>query len=365
MMLPVVAVLCSGLVAPSSAADLGGYVRVATRPDLQGGEGTLGYWNLYGRLLNEGPWVAVEWRQALLERTPGSEWAALHARVEGGSVANADAGGGSLAGMRLSRLYVAGGSPGLPRVTWQVGTQQTWMGDLGLYDMRPTSLFDNTLGASARFRGEALDVLMTVGDSGYGLKNDAYNTVLTGGGQVRWRPAPGIELGVGGEFSHEPSTEGNRNGAYKTPEVSYEDLVRGEVTERWLEDAQDLSGFPNPVAITAQSWKAVGYLGFGGFGPVAWNSLFASVQRLHPDGPVSEQYEGVDVDIHRAHFTDERDVLTLGNELQLNIIDQRLEHDNLVDTVDELRIERTLDLSKHQIGHATLDLFGVRRLKPQ
>ena len=81
MMLPVVAVLCSGLVAPSSAADLGGYVRVATRPDLQGGEGTLGYWNLYGRLPNEGPWVAGGWRQARLEGTPGAEWAGWRARV--------------------------------------------------------------------------------------------------------------------------------------------------------------------------------------------------------------------------------------------------------------------------------------------
>ena len=28
-------------------------MRVMTRPDVQGGNGTLGYWNLYGRLLNE------------------------------------------------------------------------------------------------------------------------------------------------------------------------------------------------------------------------------------------------------------------------------------------------------------------------
>ena len=40
-------------------ADVGGYFRIMTRPDLQGGSGRLGYWNLYGRLLNEGPYATM------------------------------------------------------------------------------------------------------------------------------------------------------------------------------------------------------------------------------------------------------------------------------------------------------------------
>ena len=36
-----------------------GYFRVMARPDLQGGDSRLGFWNLYGRLLNEGPWAAL------------------------------------------------------------------------------------------------------------------------------------------------------------------------------------------------------------------------------------------------------------------------------------------------------------------
>ncbi len=309
----------------SQSAEIGGYVRVASRPDLQGGAGQLGYWNLYGRLLNEGPWVAVEWRQALLERSPGSEWAALHARIEGGSVANADPNGGSLQGMKLARLYVNGGSPGLARVTWQVGTLETWMGDLGLYDMRPAGLLDDTLGASARYRGESLDVLVAVGDSGYGIEPGAYTSVLTGGGQVRLRIFDGLELGLGGQFNHEPSTTGNRNGAYKTRGVSYEDLVRGEIVQTWLESSQDLSDFPNPTPVTAQSWKAIGYLGFGGLGPLTWSSLFASAERAHPEGPVTQEYEGSAIDVHQSHFTDERDVLTLGNEMQFSVVDERLD----------------------------------------
>jgi hypothetical protein len=87
------------------AADVGGYVRIMTRPDFEGGDGRLGYWNLYGRLLNEGPYAALELRQAILEPKPGSAepWTDVHAKIEGGTVANADANNGSLAYLRLSQ----------------------------------------------------------------------------------------------------------------------------------------------------------------------------------------------------------------------------------------------------------------------
>ena len=93
-------------------ADVGGYMRVSTRPDFQGGDGKLGHWNLYGRLLNESSWVALDTRLNLLESIPGSEqsWAAIHARIEGGSILNADAQGGALSEMRLSQLYLLSGS---------------------------------------------------------------------------------------------------------------------------------------------------------------------------------------------------------------------------------------------------------------
>ena len=40
-----------------AGARVGGYVRVMARPSLQGGAGQLGHWNLYGRLMNEGPYA--------------------------------------------------------------------------------------------------------------------------------------------------------------------------------------------------------------------------------------------------------------------------------------------------------------------
>ena len=56
--------------AHAGQADVSGYFRVAARPDLQGGAGRLGYWNLYGRLMNEGSYGMVELRYDVLERKP-------------------------------------------------------------------------------------------------------------------------------------------------------------------------------------------------------------------------------------------------------------------------------------------------------
>ena len=85
---------------------VGGYVRVMARPDLQGGEGRLGYWNLTGRLMNEGPYAALDVDFDVLEPEVDtlSPWTTVHMRVEGGSVGGADPGNGSLDNFRLSAL---------------------------------------------------------------------------------------------------------------------------------------------------------------------------------------------------------------------------------------------------------------------
>ena len=120
--------------AGDSRASVGGYFRVMARPDLQGGDGRLGYWNLYGRLLNEGPWAALELKLDLIPPDPGSGkvWTAVHFKLEGGSVLGADPGNGKLNAFGLTQLYVEAGNVLFPDVTWQLGTLDTWMGDLGL-----------------------------------------------------------------------------------------------------------------------------------------------------------------------------------------------------------------------------------------
>jgi len=312
----------------AGGAAAGGYFRVMTRPDLQGGNGKLGYWNLYGRLLNEGPYAALELRFDVLEPQPGTDqlWTSLHAKIEGGSIGNADAGDGSLDHLRLSQVYVLAGNVLMDRVTWQVGTLETWFGDLGLYDMRPAGIFNDTVGLSARYQGDRLDLLLGLGDSGYGLYGASYDTVFTPGGTARLKLGKHLELGAGGEFRYEPGTEGDTASPYQTPGVDYEDWVRGEVVQRYLEEYPGLEDyFPDPEARSSKSGAAIGYLGFGGFGPVRWNNLFLRYERLHPERSTTETVDGRDYTIYVHDLTDQRTQLTVGDELQLALIPDRLD----------------------------------------
>lgn len=314
------------LVTASLAADVGGYVRVMTRPDLEGGDGRLGYWNLYGRLLNEGPYAALELRQGLLSRKPGSlaPWTDVHARIEGGTVQGADAGNGSLAYLRLSQLYAQAGNLGLQDVTWRMGTLESNFGDLGLYDMRLAQVLTDTVGAQARYQTPGLELTLGLGDAGWTIKGADYNTVLSGGVTARVNVANHLEIGGGAQGWVEPMVLGNRFAPHVTPGVDYEDYLRGEVVEQFVRDNPgELINFPNPEPTDANSWKVVGYLGFGGFGPVKWNSLYVNYALLHPLGRVTETYDGQDVDIYIHDLTDERTQLNIGDELHLSLVEDK------------------------------------------
>lgn len=314
--------------AHGAGADLGGYFRVGARPDLQGGSSQLGYWNLYGRLLNEGPYAALELKLDILDQEPGSTdvWTSVHTKVEGGSVQGADPSNGALSQYRMSQVYALAGNVLFKNVTWQVGTLDTYFGTLGLYDMWPARLFYETVGLSARYQTPRVDLLLGLGDSGYYLKRDAYNTILTPGGSVRVRAGDHAELGLGGQAMYEPSVEGNLNGQYQTPDISFEDFIRGEAVERWVQrNPHRLDYFPDPESRTAFSYKAIGYLGFGGFGPVKWNNLFANFLKRHPEATATESYGGQDYTIYVTDFTDQRYEVNIGNELQLTVVPDKLD----------------------------------------
>ncbi len=302
------------------------------RPDFQGGDGKLGYSNLYGRLMNEGPYAALEMKLDLLQAPPGTTeiWASLHARVEGGSVFSADASNGNLSNFRLSQLYARAGNIIAPNVVWQLGTQQYFFGDLGLYDVRPAQLFDDTIGLSARYLAPKFDLLLTIGDAGFAARGLQYVPLLTAGGAVRVRFNSHFELGGGGQASVEPFIDGSRNSSYVTPNVRYEDYLRREVLQRYLEDNPlGFNQFPNPrqASTTSTSYRVVGYLGFGGFGPIRWNNFFARFSRLHPKNfyTDTDPASGKSVQVYVADLTRDRYNLQLGNELQLKLITDRLD----------------------------------------
>lgn len=304
----------------------GGYLRVMTRPDLQGGDGKLGYWNLYGRLLNEGPYAALELRLDLLPEVDRRQpWTSIHAKIEGGSVQGASPDGGSLAGFRLSQLYARAGNVLARDVTWQLGSLDYWFGELGLYDLRPAQLFYETLGLSARYRAGTFELLVGVGDSGWFLRGQRYDTIPTAGLALRLQLAQRLQLGLGGQLLYEPEVRGNRFAPHTTPGIDYEDLVRGEVVRRYDESTPGrLDDFPRPRATSALGWKGVFYLGFGA-GPLRWNNLFAKVERHLPEQYVVERYADRDFTLHLAAYTDERTSLQVGNEAQLEILPGRLD----------------------------------------
>ncbi|MCB9677113.1 MAG: hypothetical protein H6737_18495 [Alphaproteobacteria bacterium] len=311
--------------ASAGRADVGGYFRVAARPDLQGGSGRLGYWNLYGRLMNEGSYGMVELRYDVLEPSGDAPWTTLHARFEGGSIAGADDGNGFLGNFRMSQVFIESGNVGIDKVTWRFGSLEYFFGDMGLYDMRPATLFFNTVGARAEYRGEHAEVLVGIGDAGYGIRGFKYSAIPTVGAAARVR-VPHFEIGAGAEVRYEPGVLGSVNAPYHTPNVEYEDWVRGEVAERYLQERPGLEDFFwDPEPRRSLSYNAVGYLGFGGFGPIRWNNLFVRYSLAHPDTFTEEQLGGKTIQIYVHDFTDDRRSFTLGNEMQLNLVPKKLD----------------------------------------
>ena len=305
-------------------ASLGGYARLLARPDLAGGDGRLGYWNLYGRLLNEGPWVSLDPRVAVLRKSSGA-WSDLHLKIEGPGPLGADGGRGSLATLGLTQAYLrAGASQGSP-YTLRVGSLATWYGDLGLYDMRPARLFDGALGVALEGRHAAWSYLVGVGDAGFGMKGAEYNAVVNAGASVHYRTRAWV-LGVGGELRYEPSVAGKSTAPHATPGVAVDDLLRGEVVERFLEGRPGQENFfPKPEPRAAQSYALIGELGFKLGSAIKWWQTFARIERLHPESRQQETHEGRTYTLYLHDLTDERDRTTLGTELQLAVVPKRLD----------------------------------------
>jgi len=345
-------VLLAALLVPSFAgaaverdrAHANGYFRVMTRPDLEGGNSRLGYWNLYGRLLNEGPWGALELGLDVLPRQPNSSevWTTLHTKIEGNSFFDADQSMGWLGRYGLTQMYVQAGNVLFDKVVWQLGTLDSYCGDLGLYDMKPAQVFFDTVGLSTRYESERWELLLGAGDAGYMTRSavpfdpsfmsrittpSQYHTIGTLGGTARRRISGHAELGAGGQYSYEPAVSGNRYAPHQTdlgPGLTYEDFFRGELVQRFFErNPGDRIG--PPKSESAESWKLVAYLGFGNAGPLRWNSAYLSYAKKHPENFRAESYLGKDYTIYVKELTDERYAFVLGNEMQLVLVPGRLD----------------------------------------
>jgi hypothetical protein len=228
-------------------------------------------------------------------------------------------------------MYVRAGNILFDHVTWQLGTLRYWPGDLGLYDLRPATIFDDTVGLSARYDVGMIELLIGLGDAGYALHGSNYNSVASTGAWLRLRPIPGhLELGLGGQFRYEPAVPGDQNAPYATPGIAYVDYVRQDVIAKFLEENPgQITLFPNPQPRDASSYAMFAYLGFGNFGPVKWNNFFARFEREHPLPPYAETYVSSagpqTINIYVTDLTAHRYQFEAGDEIQLTLIPGRLD----------------------------------------
>jgi hypothetical protein len=249
----------------------------------------------------------------------------VNARIEGGSFAGADANGGNLSNFRATQLFVEAGNILLDRTTWRVGTLDYYPGDLGLYDFRPVEIFSDTVGVSAFYHGDWIDLLAGMGDAGYDVRGAQYDTIFSGGFWLKARPDPHFESGLGFQALYEPSIPGNRYAPYATPSIDYADYLRGEVAQHYFHDNPREDQLPLPQARSSTSWKLFGYFGFGRIGPLRWSNLYGHVIRLHPLSFATETYLGQTYTLYLHDLTDRRYDIQIGNEMQLTLVPDLLD----------------------------------------
>jgi hypothetical protein len=165
-----------------------------------------------------------------------------------------------------------------------------------------------------------------LGDAGYGIDPEHYNTVLSGGGRFRWQILEGLAFGLGFEGRFEPAVQGNTQAPYATPNLDFESWVRQEVVADFVaENPNQELLFPRPESRDARSWKTTGYFGFGGFERLEWNQFYVRFEQHHPESQSTETHDGVDYTIYVNDITDQRRTLLVGNEMTLRLVPQRLD----------------------------------------
>lgn len=343
-----VALLCSAAAlaeAPRDRFRSGGYFRIMARPDFQGGFSQLGYSRYYGRLLNEGPWGALELSLDVLQNAPGKAdpWATVHTKLEGGSFHATDQGQGALSNFRITQLYVKAGNVLLEDVVWQLGTVDSYSGYLGLYDERISNIFFDTVGLSATVTRGKLEVMAAVGDAGFNIRGAGYNTIFTAGAMARYRISDRLNVGLGGKYRYEPAVSGNRNALYslsgpgfatESAQERYEAYLRRQTMQGYF-DRNPQTGAPYlrvedyATPRSGDSFILVADVGFGGLGPLVWDNFYLRFARNHPERAVQETLAvgnaSYSFTVPIADLTDQRYSLLLGNEAQFRLLPERLE----------------------------------------
>lgn len=324
-----------------------GYFRAMARSDFGYNSPTLGWWPLYGRLMNETPWMMAEAGfHTVMPEKKSDPRATVVMKVEGGSFRNTDAGMGSLSNYRITQMYLETENVVFRHFITQTGTLWYNMGYIGIYDMYVAQTMWETAGFRAGHRWDTMEYFVGIGDSGYhiheqrkgsnsfaNIKNDiGYTSVPTAGALYKvnlhkfslLRPVTSIlkhlQSGISFMYFYEPASEGNPNAPHQTQGIDIQDIMRQQSLEKYfLANPGQEENFPWPEATSASSFRGTWWLGFAlgvKMGPVSlnWSDLSVQFVKKHPDVAVTESYNGVTRDIYITEFTDEKYEFQIVNE---------------------------------------------------
>ncbi|RME03886.1 MAG: hypothetical protein D6805_04945 [Planctomycetota bacterium] len=298
-----------------------GYFRVYARTDFGKGAKTLGWWNLYGRLMNERPWFTFGISQKFLrQRSETDPGVRVYGRIEGDSFRVGDEKQGSLSSFSLTQIYLEVVNIPYRHFVVQLGTLWYNMGYIGIYDWYVAQSFWETVGVRAGMRYRDMEWFVALGDSGYDVyqrrkqtfEDAGYDSVPTVGGLFKVKLGE-VWLGSSVMLRYEFGDSASKNAPRQTDSVDYRDVLRGDVLERYLDaNPSDPNGdfFPASRAVDDFSWRWTFWLGFGGvrLGGIRlrWNDFSVSLEKKPADQALRFSANGVTKDVYISRFTDER-----------------------------------------------------------
>ena len=338
--------------------EIGLYFRIMSRYDFGANSSTLGWWPLYGRLLNETPWIKLDLDYDIIKsEKKGGPKATVWARLEGGSVRNADDGIGNLNNYRITQFNLATENTPWQGFVMQAGTIWYNMGYIGIYDFYVSQLFYKTIGFRVGQISKNIEYHIGIGDAGYSILQDRknaleqaghyfgnlkYNTIPTIGGLTKinlykfnfmdkldWLGY--IQLGVGFELFIEPKNQHNPVTPHQTPEFTYDSVFRKKAIRDFIVlNSGQANNFPIPEAVSASSWRFSLWVGFAlnldlGTVKIKWNDLSFFLEKRHPWIALSDESNSIKKDIYVSNFTDEIIDLWLIDEVQLVLWKKKLD----------------------------------------
>lgn len=313
------------------------YFRISARSDMGHGSKTLGWWPLYGRLMNETNWFTFGLGFNLMDQEKKSDpGARLYMRVEGNSVRTGDEGAGSLGNFSFTQFYLETTNIPSKNFVVQAGTLWYNMGYIGIYDFYVAQSLWETVGVRLGMRHDNMEWFIGLGDSGYSALKErqktypdaGYNSIPTLAGIFKVKLGKNFWVGSSAMMRYEMSEEGNPNSPHKT-DVDYRDVLRGDVLKKYIDNNPtdpNADSFPGATSLSDLSWRLTFWMGFNAKSlGLQWNDLSISFENSPAELARRFTYNGITKDVYVSGFSDERYDLTIADESQWVLVKDKLD----------------------------------------